>query len=70
MQVTTSFSDVVDEKKFFFTRADNENEPAEHTLQQKDESRQDAKEWVAHEEISSLKNSGREFMKINRNTMS
>ena len=42
----------------------------EQTFQQKEQSRKDAKEWVANEEPSSLKANVEEFKKIDRNTTS
>ena len=70
IEVKTSSSDVADEKQFFFSQADNENESEEQTLQGEEKSRQDAKEWAAIEEISSLETSVEEFTKVDRNTAS
>ena len=67
INVTTSSSDVND-KKVFFTQADNENGSKKQTLQQKEQSRQDVKQWVGNEEPSTLRNSLREHTKINRKT--
>ena len=52
IEVTTSFADVADEKQFFVNQADNQNESDEQTLQQKRQSRQDAWELVANNELS------------------
>ena len=52
-EVTTSSSDVAVEKYFLFTQAANENEYREHTFQRQEQSRQDAKDWVANKEPSS-----------------
>ena len=48
----TSTSDVADEEQFFFTEADNKNKLEEKNFQQTEQSRQDAKGWVANEEPS------------------
>ena len=50
IEVTTSSSDVADEEHIFFTHADDGNESDEHTLERKDRSRQNAKQWAANEE--------------------
>ena len=70
IEVTTSSSDVVDEKQFFFTQADNANESDERTLQRKKRSRHNAKQWAANEESPILKTSVKEFIKIDGNTTS
>ena len=49
--VTTSSSDVADEKQFFFTHADDHNESEEQTLERKEQSKQIAKQWAANEEV-------------------
>ena len=55
--MTTSSSDVADEKQFFFTQADNAIESEEQTLERKEQSRQNAKQRVANEEQPYLKTS-------------
>ena len=71
IEVTTSSSDVADEEQFFFTQeADKNDESEEQTLEQKEQSRQNAKQWLANEEPSSLKTCVREFTKIDGNTTS
>ena len=50
IQVTTFSSDVSDEKYFFFTQTDNDSESEKQTIQQKDQSRQSAKERLAEME--------------------
>ena len=67
IEVTTSSSDVADEEKLFITQEDKNDESEEQTLEQKE---QNAKQWVAKEEPSSLKTSVKEFIKIDGNTMS
>ena len=62
--VTTSSSDVADEKQFFFTQVDNNDESEKQTLGQKQQSRQNAKQWATNEESSALKTSVKEFTKI------
>ena len=70
IEVTTSSSHVADEEQFFFTHADHSNESEEQTLQQKEQSKQNAKQWVAIKEPSILKTSVKEFTKIDGNTTS
>ena len=68
--MTTSSSDVLDEEHFFFAQADNNDESERQTLERKEQSRQNAKQWVANEEPSSTKTSVKEFTKIDGNTTS
>ena len=63
-------SDVADEEQFFFTQADKNDESEEQTIERKEQSRQNAKQWVANEQPSSLKTSVKEFTKIDGNTKS
>ena len=70
IEVTTSSSDVADEEQFFFTHADDTNESEEQTLQRKEQSRQNAKQWAANEESPALRTSVKEFTKIDGNTTS
>ena len=70
IEVTTSSSDVAEEEQFFFTHADDTNESEEQTLQRKERSKQNAKQWAANEESLDLKTSVREFTKIAGNTTS
>ena len=70
IEVTTSSSDVADEEQVFFTQTDNDNEPEEQTLERKEQSRQNAKQWAANEESPALKTSVKEFTKIDGNTTS
>ena len=70
IEVTTSSSDVADEEQFFFTHADNTNESEEQTLERKEQSRQNAKQWAANEESPALRTSMKEFTKIDGNTTS
>ena len=67
IEVTTSSSD---EEQFFFTQADNNDESEEQTLQRKEQSKQNAKQWALNEESPVLKTSVNEFTKIDRNTTS
>ena len=69
IEVTTSSSDVADEKHFF-TQADGEDETEEQTLERKERSRKKATEWVTNEEPSSMKPSIKEFTRIDGNTTS
>ena len=70
IEVTTSSSDVADEEQVFFTQIDNDNESEEQTLERKEQSRQNAKQWAANEESPALKTSVKEFTKIDGNTTS
>ena len=70
IQVTTSSSDVADEEQIFFTSADDVKESEEQTLERKEQSRQNAKQWAANEKLLALKTSVKEFTKIDGNTTS
>ena len=70
IEVTTSSSDVADEEQFFFTHADDINESEEQTLERKERSRQNAKQWAMNEKSPVLKTSVREYTKIDGNTTS
>ena len=70
IEVTTSSSDVADEEQGFFTQTDNDKESQEQTLERKEQSRQNAKQWAANEESPALKTSVKEFTKIDGNTTS
>ena len=70
IELTTSSSDVAEDEKFFFTHADDINESEEQTLERKEQSRQNAKQWAANEESPVLKTSVQEFTKIDGNTTS
>ena len=63
IEVTTTSSDVADEEHIFFTHADDAKESEEQTLERKEQSRQDAKQWAANEELPDLKTSVKEFTK-------
>ena len=70
IEVTTSSSDVADEEQVFFTQTDNDNESEKQTLERKEQSRQNAKQWAANEESPALKTNVKEFTKIDGNTTS
>ena len=70
IEVTTSSSDVADEEQIFFTHADDGKESEDPTLERKEQSRQNAKQWAANEESHALKTSVKEFTKIDGNTTS
>ena len=55
IEVTTSFSNVADEEHFFFTQADKKDESEQHTREGKEQTGQNAKQWVANQELFSLK---------------
>ena len=63
IEVTTSSSDVADEKQFFFTRADSEDKTEEQTLERKEQLRKNATQWVFYEEPSWMKPSHRKIRK-------
>ena len=68
IEVTTSSSVVEDEEQLYFTHAADSNESEEQTLEQKELSRQNAKQWAANEESPVLKTSVKEFTKTDGNT--
>ena len=70
IEVSTSSSDVADEKQFFFTQPVSQDETEEQILQRKEQSQKNAAEWVKNQELSSLKPSIKEFTKIHGNTTS
>ena len=70
IEVTTSSSDVDDEEHIFFTHADDAKESEEQTLERKEQSRQNAKQWAANEKLPALKMSVKQFTKIDGNTTS
>ena len=65
IEVTTSSSDVADEEQFFFTQADNKDKSEKQTLERKEQSKQNAKQWAMIEESPVLKTSVQEVSKIN-----
>ena len=70
IEVTTSSSDVADEGQFFFTHADDGKESEDQTLERKEQSLQNAKQWAANEESPTFKTSVKEFTMIDENTTS
>ena len=70
IEVTTSSSDAADEEQFFLTKADNNDESEEQTLERKEQSNQNAKQWAMNEEPPVLKTSVKEFTNIDGNTSS
>ena len=70
VEVTTFSSDVADEEQLFFTQTDNANESEEQTLERKEQSQQNAKQWAANEKSPALRTSVKEFTKIDGNTTS
>ena len=63
IEVTTSSSDVADEEQFFFTQIHNKDNSEEQTLDRKEQTTQNAKQWVAIEETPSLKTSGKNIQR-------
>ena len=55
LEVTTSSSDVADEKQFFFTQAENENESEQQILERNEQFRQKAKQCVANIKLIMIK---------------
>ena len=70
IEVTTSSTDVADEEQFFFIQADNNVESEEQTLERKEQSKQNAKQWAMNEESPVLQTSVKDFTKIDGNTTS
>ena len=70
IEVTTSSSDVADEEQTFFTHAHDAKESEQQTLERKEQSRQNARQWAANEGSPALKTSVKEFTKIDGNTTS
>ena len=68
IEVTTSSSDVNDALQVFFKQADNEDESEEQTIERKEQSRQNAKQWVANQEPPSSATGLKGFTKIDGNT--
>ena len=70
IEVSTSSSDVADEEQFFFTQPESQDETDDQILQRKGHSQKKPAEWVANQELSSMKPSIKEFTKIDGNTTS
>ena len=70
IEVTTSSSDVADAERFFFTEADNKDKSQKQTPERKEQSRLNAKHWVAYEEPPSFKTSVEKVTKIDGDTTS
>ena len=68
--VTTSSSDVADEEQFFFAQPDSQDEAEEQILERKAQFQKKAAEWIANQELSSMKPSIKKFTKIDGNTTS
>ena len=69
-EVTTSSSVVAYEEQFFFTQTDSQDETEKQILQQKQQSREKAAEWIVNQEPSSMKPSIVEFTKFDGNAPS
>ena len=70
LELKVTSSDVADEEHFFFIQADKNDESEEQNIEPKEQSRQNAKQWVADEKPSSLRTSVEEFTKFDWNTTS
>ena len=68
--MTTSSSDVADGEQLFFTHADDSIDSEKLTLERKEQSKRNARQWAANEESPALKTSVKEFTKIDGNTTS
>ena len=68
--MTTSFTDVTDEEQLFVTGTYNQNESEEQTLEEKEQYRKAAGQWVANEEPSSLRISMKESINIDGDSTS
>ena len=66
-EVTTSSSDVADEKQFFITQGDGQDETEEQIPHRKEQSQKTAGEWIVNQEPSSMKPSVKDFTKIDGN---
>ena len=70
IELTTLSSDVADEEQFFFTHPNVTTESEEQTLERKEQSRQNAKQWAVDQEPPVLKTSVKEFTKFDGNATS
>ena len=70
IEVSASSSDVADEKQFFFTQTDGQDETEEQILKRRKQSQKKTTEWVVKQEPSSMQPNIREFTKIDGNTTS
>ena len=70
IEKTTTSADVLDEEQFFFTQADGQYDTKKQIFQRKRQIRKKATEWVANEELFSMKASIKEFTSIDGNTTS
>ena len=61
IEVSTSSMDVAGEEQFFFTQPDIYNESEKQTIERKEQSKQNAMQWMQKEEPSSLETSVKEF---------
>ena len=68
IDVTTSSSEVADEKQVFFTQTDYDNESEEQTFDRKEQSKQNAKKWAINEQPPIMKTTVKHFTKIDGNT--
>ena len=68
--VITSSSDVADEGQFFLTQSDKNDNPEAQTMERKEQSRQNLKQWAANDEPSALKTSLKEVTEIDGNITS
>ena len=70
IEVITSSSDVADKKQSFFTQRNGEDEREEQMVERKEQSRRRETEWVANEELPSMKPSITEFKNVDGSTTS
>ena len=73
IEVSSSSSDFTDEEQFFFTQADKKDEledKKDQTLERKEPSRQNTKQWIANERPLFLKTGVKEFTTFDGNITS
>ena len=70
VEVKTSLSDIADENQFFFIQAGSDFEIKEQRLESEEISRKTSGEWVANEELTSVRTSIKKLPKIDGNRTS
>ena len=70
IEVTTTSSDAADEEQIFFAQADSQNELEKQTLERKEQSYNNAMQWVANSESLSLKTNMKDITTIDEKTTS
>ena len=70
IEVTTSSSDVAHDEQFYFAQADGKDKTEEQTVHRKERSPKEEADWVANQELSSMKPSIKEIRNIDGKTTS